>query len=257
MSGICLLWFWNGHLVLGCRSIPWHVRVFHRTPLTTSEAVTIGTTLLLAVVAFIAPYVVWRLQRRHLAPRLRVSYDHSEPMARLSSRSVGGRPTGTRVFDFHFLVRNLGRTPARNVVAEIVEFWYDHDGLLVRLKEFLPVYLRYHQTEYVDIHPQRPYYWNIGSIPSREIQRGWDRRTLDDAPGKAGRGLRFALDLLNAPHNQTNVLLTGTYGIMVVLYSENAKPEVIRLRIEWSGRWRASATAMSKEIVITQVDSFG
>jgi hypothetical protein len=160
------------------------------------------------------------------------------------------------VYDFHFRVVNGGKTPARNVVAEIVEFWFDKDGALARLEGFLPVYLRYHQTEYVDIHPERPYYWNIGEIPSRDIQNSWNKQALCDVPGKRGPGLRFKLDLLNAPHNQPNVLLKGTYGLKVVLYSENARPATICLRVEWSGRWRASAQAMLKQIVITRVDSF-
>ena len=178
-------------------------------------------------------------------------------MARLSSRSMDGQPTGEKVYDFHFLVRNSGRSPAKKVVAEIVEFWYvGMSGHLIALEEFLPVYLRYHRTEYVDVHPQRPYYWNIGQIPSRKLQNLWNKESLYDAPGTSARGLRFMLDLHSAPHNQTNVLAQGTFGIVVMLYSENAKPSKLCLRIEWSGRWSATAEQMFSEIRLKQVDSF-
>src|SRR3990172_2042636 len=227
------------------------------TPLTTANVVQIGTTAFLALIAFVAPYLVWRLQREYLAPRLRASYDHKEPMARLSSRSVNGRPTRNNVYDFHFLLRNVGETPAKNVVAEIVEFWYEREaGVLIKLDQFLPVYLRYQQTESVDIHPKRPYYWNIGDIHPSEVQQTWDKATIFDAPGKRGPGQRFRLDLYGAPHNQTNALLAGEYGLKIVLYSENAKPAEIRLLIKWSGKWRATAENLLNEMVIEQVRSF-
>jgi hypothetical protein len=227
------------------------------TPLSTREVIQISTTCLLAIIAFVAPYAVWRLQRRHLAPKLRASYTHAEPTARLSSRTVQGRAAGPLVYDFHFKVTNTGRTPAKNTVAEIVEFWHEaQPGKLSQLQTFMPVYLRYHQTEFVDVHPQRPYYWNIGDIYDASFQGTWTRGSLYDAPGKARRGLRFRLDLHSAPHNQVNVLLKGTYGLKIVLYSEDAKPEIIRLKITWSGKWRASLDGMLKQIVIQEVKSF-
>lgn len=227
------------------------------TPLSTAEVVQISATCLLAIVAFVAPYVVWRLQRRHLAPKLRASYLHKEPMARLSSRTVQGPGAGPAVFDFHFEVRNTGKTPATNVVAEIIEFWHEGaPGKLVKLDEFMPVYLRYLQTEFIDVHPQRPYYWNIGDIYPRRLQQTWNKGALYDAPGKRGTGLRFRLDLHSAPHNQVNVLLKGTYGLKIALYSENAKPELLYLRLTWSGRWRATLQKMLSEIVVQEVRSF-
>jgi hypothetical protein len=227
------------------------------TPLSTAEIVQISATCLLAIVAFLAPYVIFRLQRTYLAPRLQASYRHEQPMARRSSRTVQGRGAGPVVFDFHFELKNTGRTPARNVVAEIVEFWHEAEpGKLVKLDEFMPVYLRYHQTEFVDVHPERPYYWNIGDIYPHRLQRTWNKGSVYDAPGKQGNGLRFRLDLYSAPHNQVNALLKGTYGLKIALYSENAKPEIIHLRLTWSGKWRASLQDMLSEIIMQEAKPF-
>jgi len=234
-----------------------HLPGMEWAPLPSSDIVQIGATAVLALVAFIAPYSVWLWRRKYLSPRLHASFELKEPMARLSSRSKDGRPTGIDVYDFHFVLVNRGRSPALNTVAEVVEFWYENqEGRFVRHDQFLPVYLRYYDTESVDIHPHRPYYWNIGEIPSPKHQKKWRKGAVYDAPGKRGRGHRLFLDLHKPPHYQVNALLRGTYGLVTTLYSENADPVTIRLRIEWTGNWRATTAEMLNEVRIAQVGSF-
>lgn len=154
-------------------------------------------------------------------------------------------------------MRNEGRSEAEKVVAVVVEFWSD-DGSnrLLHREDFLPVPLRYAYTEFVDVHPNRPYYWNIGEIQSPNLQEKWKQGTFFDAPGKDGDGLRFRLDLDSRPCHQTDVLLEGKYGIKVVLYSKNSKPAEILLEIDWTGIWRSSERSMLQQIEINQVESF-
>jgi hypothetical protein len=234
--------------------------MFQCDPITTADLVLIFTTIVLAAAAFIAPYWVSRKREEEKAPKLVASYDHKEPMARRSARSIkrGRQP----VYDFHFLLENNGRSPARKAVAEIVEFRYDDgSGKLLKLKEFMPVPLRYHLTEFVDVYPERPYYWNIGSIFPEEVQKSREGKTfynayLYDVPGKEGDGLRFELDLWKPPHEQVNVFLEGRYGIKVVIYSENADPAEILLHTKWSGKWKSNEDKMLDQIKIKQVQSF-
>lgn len=244
--------------MIRCQLIQGRTAAINWPDISTIEFLQLCGTLLLVLAAFIAPYTVWLRRRKYLAPKLVAAYEHIEPMARLSSWSAGGKPTGMKVYDFHFLVKNVGRSPAHKAVAEIVEFWYpDSSGELVRMKEFLPVYLRYHQDEQVDIHPVRPYYWNIGNIPQRSFQKTIDKNSIYDVPGTSGRGLRFILDLHNPPHNQPNVLLRGKYGLKITLYSENARSIDLYLEINWTGQWRARTDKMLEQIRIAQVKSFG
>jgi hypothetical protein len=224
-----------------------------------SDWVLICTTAILAIVAFTAPFVVWRQQRKYLAPKLNVSYLHDQPMSRLSSRSVDGQPIGEPFFDFHFQVLNEGRSPAKRVEAVIEELWiYDASGKPVKQREFWPVNLRYdpHTPRYVDINPKRPYFWNIGNIPSANIQAGQLRDSFIDVYENASDELRFVLDTLGGPFYQANAFLPGTYGIKIALYSENASKAVLLLKIFWSGEWRDTEEEMFRQIVIEEVAAF-
>lgn len=227
--------------------------MFDLQALTTADLVLIGL-LVAAIFGFL-------FQRKYEAPKIVASYDHKEPMARRSARSDKSHPVGVPVYDFHFLVKNTGRSPARKVVSVIVEFWHEDDsGALIKKEDFLPVPLRYaHETvnskpvpvESVDVHPDRPYYWNIGTIPSEQAQEiWWPEETLYSVRGKERRGLPFVLDLYRPPHNQVNALYEGKHRIKVVLYSENSKPAEIVLEINWTGVWKDKEEEMFVGIVI-------
>lgn len=235
--------------------------MFQCDPITTADVVLLVTTIILAGAAFLAPYLVSRIREEEKAPKLVASYDHKEPMARRSSRTIGGRPAGWDVYDFHFLVKNEGESKAEKTAAIIVEYRKDDgSGKLVKREDFLPVPLRYttednKDIEFVDVHPNRPYYWNIGYVYPKKQQKSWFTEYLYDEPLDEVEGLLFRLDLYRPPYYQAQVLPKGTYGIKVVIYSENAKPAEILLKIEWSGTW-AKEDQMFDEIKITQVGSF-
>jgi hypothetical protein len=223
-----------------------------------SDCIEIVSTLVLTIVAFLAPFEAWRRRRRFLAPILNPTYVHEGPMARLSSRAVGGRPTDEPFYDFHFRLINEGRTPARRVEAILDQLWlYDASGAPIQQENFWPVNLRYdpETQRYLDVNPEREYYWNIGNIPSVNWQAGW-RKSYIDVRETDSDVLRFVLDIISGPFHQANVLLPGTYGIRISLFSENANRAEILLRIVWSGEWRDEPEEMFREIVIQQVDEF-
>ena len=223
----------------------------------TADLVLLISTGVLALVAFAAPYVTSKLWRKFLSPKLKLSYEYKEPMARLSSRTkMDGSPTGEPVYDFHFLVENHGRSPAECAVAVVTEFWYDDPfGKLVKFEAFMPVPLRYDgRGEFVDVYPHRPYYWNIGFVYSPNLQAEWDEAAVFDAPERAGGGLRFGLDLHKPPYYQVNRPSKGHYRIKVVVYSKNAEPAEILLEIIWLGEWKETKEEMFKQIKIREVE---
>ena len=178
-------------------------------------------------------------------------------MARKSSRTLSTGPLGEPVYDFHFHVRNTGKTAAERVTATIVEFWYEDSSKgFVPMVEFLPVLLRYAESETVDIHPERPYYWNVGYLPSRKALQKLPMPPRFDAPGKPSGGLAFWLDLYRPPWDQVNALAKGTYGLKVILHSKNAQAESILLKVDWTGKWRSTEVNMLEQIRIEQVHSF-
>ncbi len=215
--------------------------------------------LVLVITAFVAPYVVWLLQRKYLAPKLKISYIHDQPMSRRSSRYFKQEPDLKEpVFDFHFQVVNEGKSTARKVEAVIMELWFhDASGKPKKQEDFFPVNLRFDpkNPRYIDITPKRPILWNVGNIPSKHIQERLDEDSIYDAPGTKSDGLRFLLDLYRSPFFQTNAFKPGSYGIKVSLYSENDYQAEILLKIDWSGNWRDTEEEMFREIVITQVQS--
>jgi len=228
---------------------------FDLGPIETSDL----TTIILSVIALFAPLGLFLFYQKYGAPKLKATYQHREPMARLSSRSGRrGRASGVPIYDFHFLVENSGRRPAEMAVAVVTEFWYDGpSGKLVKMEDFMPVPLRYDASgDKVDVYPHRQYYWNIGCIPSPRLQAVWDRAKVFNAPGKENGGLRFALDLYGAPYYQVNKPSKGEYGIRVALYSKNAKPAEIRLKVCWTGEWKDTAKEMFEQIKIQKVERF-
>lgn len=150
-----------------------------------------------------------------------------------------------------------GRTPAKNVAAEIVELCSNLDaGEPVKLERFLPVYLRHGVTQSADLRPERSHDRDFGEVPSRELQRARDGVSRYDTPGKHTPGFLLKYDRHKAPHIRVHVPPEAVYGIRVLLGSENAKPEQTLLKITRSGEWRDSARAMFEEIVFEQAGPF-
>jgi hypothetical protein len=151
----------------------------------------------------------------------------------------------------------FGRTPAKDVAAEIVELCSNlHAGELVKLERFLPVYVRHSVAQSADLRPEWSHDRDFGEVSPRELQRARNRVSRYDTPGKHAPGFRFKYDLHEAPHIRVHVLPKAVYGIRVLLGSENAKPEETLLKITQSGEWRDSARATFEEIVFEQAGPF-
>ena len=227
--------------------------------LTPTDWVLIGSTLFLGIIAIIAPYGAELLKRSFLAPKLLISFRQSPPICRLASRRSISTPTSVvPSYEFHFQVKNRGKSQARQVEAVLEDIWiYDTSGKPSRIKDFVSVKLRYDNegTRFVDINPERQILWNLGYILSSP-QHPWIRNELlINAPEGEEDGLRFFLDLLERPFEQPNCFLPGIYGIKVVIYSENAKPSEVNFKIVWSGNWKETEKEMFQEIVIIKVKS--
>lgn len=242
--------------------------MFQCDPITTADVVLLVSTVILAGAAFLAPYWVSRRREKELAPKLVAVYKHEEPIARRSAISFRRRPDKFPVYDLHFLVRNTGRSPARKVVAVVVEFWHEDSGVLIKKEDFMPVPLRYASeviasnevhsvpVEFVDVHPGRPYYWNIGRILSKGVwKKLWSKDSHFGVSGNEPVDMPFLLDLYNPPYDQVDAFPKGVYGIKVVLYLENVKPPEILLVFEWNEEWKDIENEMLEQIKIKQEKS--
>ena len=71
---------------------------------------------------------------------------------------------------------DFGKTLAKTVVVEAVEFWHElDDGRLVKPEPSLPLYLKYHQVESTDLHSERSYYSNLGEVTLLRVGISRDR----------------------------------------------------------------------------------
>jgi hypothetical protein len=60
---------------------------------------------------------------------------------------------------------DTGKAPAKTVVVGVLEFWHELDaGRLVKPELSFPLYPKYYQAEYADLHSERSYYSNLGEV---------------------------------------------------------------------------------------------
>jgi hypothetical protein len=107
----------------------------------------------------------------------------------------------------------------------------------------------------LNINPhRRKVFCDIGSVsPNYTLA---NNPHLQDVPGNHNRdNLRFILAQTLYPYAQPSCFVSGTYGIKILLYSENARRQEVYFKITWSGRWHDTQEAMFREIVIQQVRS--
>jgi hypothetical protein len=104
----------------------------------TSDWVLLGTSIGLATVALIAPYVGARLIAWWRRPKLVVTYKHAPPNAHKTYFKE--RKSEHEVYYFRFEVFNDGRSPADACEAVLEELWCANSANQLRkIENFSPV----------------------------------------------------------------------------------------------------------------------
>lgn len=214
-----------------------------------SEWVLIGTTLLLAAVAFLAPYVIEVWKHKYHSAKLNFKFSHTPPYSHITQmRGIG---VNFPIYYFRFKVVNHGRIQAEQCEVVLERIWKRNSA--GKLKEFIgfsPVALKWSSPQMVGnptIQPGRELFCNIGCIYQPDYEPESVYRSISEEE-KAQR--KFFLELSEKYFAQWDCLIPGKYQIEVTVYSKNAVKNSRRFNIAWSGAWKEKEAEMLDELVI-------
>jgi hypothetical protein len=218
--------------------------------LSTTDWVLIGTSLLLAIIALIVPYLSELLKRRMFAPKLVIHFEEEPPGCHKTS--IRGPGIDEPVFYFRFLVSNEGKSLAKNceaVVENVLEA--DAAGNFSAYPRYTPINLGWGSgyDEFVNINPGRRFFCDLIFVPSAAFQSS-NMAAYVNPSGCAAFPLGAILAVRKAFYSAPNRFPQGKYRIDVAVYSENSKETRRRFVLSWSGAWRASEEEMFKQLVI-------
>lgn len=215
----------------------------------TSDWILIGTTFILAITAYSAPYIIEIWKYKFYSAKLAFKFFHTPPYSHITeARGVG---VSFPIYYFRFKVVNNGKIQAEQCEAVLEKIWIKTDsGELEEYTGFSPVSLNWSSPragESLTIQPGREIFCNIGSVqhPDYEPESGYMSITEEEK-----RLNKFFLSLGEKYFAQRDCLVPGKYQIEVAIYSKNAKKVSKKFKIIWSGTWQDEEIDMLNELVI-------
>lgn len=199
-----------------------------------SEWVLIGTTLLLASTAFLAPYIIERWKYRFYSAKLDFKFLHISPYCHITE--MRGAGVNFPVYYFRFKVVNNGKVQAEQCEAVLEKIWKENSaGEFKEFTGFSPVSLKWsgtQMTKHLTIKPGKEVFCDIGRIhhPNHEptsVYRAINR--------EEERQNKFFFELPERFYAQWDCLVPGKYQIEVTIYSKNAKKLVESLKLHGLG----------------------
>jgi hypothetical protein len=215
----------------------------------TSEWVLIGTTLFLAIVAFLAPYIIERWKYKFYSAKLFFKFFHVPPYCHITEmRGVG---VSLPVYYFRFKVVNNGKVQAEQCEAVLEKIWKENSaGEFKEFTGFSSVSLKWSgakMEKYLTIQPGRESFCDIGRIHRPDNEPESVYKSISE---KEKVQNKFFFELPERFYAQWDCLIPGKYQIEVTIYSKNAKKISRKFKITWSGIWKDVEADMLNELVI-------
>ncbi|MFA5889032.1 MAG: hypothetical protein WCW47_01980 [Candidatus Paceibacterota bacterium] len=220
------------------------------TSITISDWVLIFTTILLASVAFIAPYVIERWKYTFYSAKLRFRFNHFPPDCHKTE--MRGTGISYPVYYFRFRIENIGKIQAEQCEAVLERIWKENSaGDLKEWAGFSPVSLKWSGTadsKYFTVQPGREFFCDIGHIsqPSHEPESIYYAIKEEQKQQN-----KFFFELPTRHYSQWDCLIPGKYQVQISMYSKNAKKVSKKFGIVWSGVWKNEELEMLNELVIS------
>ena len=214
-----------------------------------SEWVLIGTTLLLAVTAFLAPCVAEWFKYIFYSAKLDFIFFHKPPYCHITE--MRGSGVNFSVYYFRFKVVNNGKIQAEQCEVVLEKIWKENSaGEFKEFTGFSPVSLKWsgiNIPKHLTIQPGREIFCDIGRIhyPNYEPESVYRDISIEEKKQN-----KFFFELPNRFYAQWDCLIPGKYQIEVAVYSKNAKKISRKFKITWSGIWKDKETDMLNELVI-------
>ncbi len=121
----------------------------------TSDWILIGTTSLLAITAFLAPYVIERWKYKFYSAKLIFKFFHTPPYCHQTE--MRGAGVNFITYYFRFRIANIGKVQAEQCEAVLEKIWKENSaGELKEISGFSPVSLKWSGTvadKYFTIQP--------------------------------------------------------------------------------------------------------
>lgn len=210
----------------------------------------IGSTILLAGTAFIAPYLVELWKYRYNSPVLKINFELSRPLCHQTKWHENDY--FSPVYYFRFIVENTGKTQAEECEV-FLEKIYKDDGLgkMIEFKNFTPANLKWSGLRDPfsrKIQPGKKMICDIGRIHHPHYHYTPDYREF--TPEELSQN-KFVFEHPERYYSQWDCLVPGKYKINVAVYCRNAQKITREFSILWSGKWKDSDIDMFKELIIS------
>ena len=215
-----------------------------------SEWVLIGTTLLLASVAFVAPYAIEKWKYNFYSAKLDFDFFHKPPYCHITE--MKGLGVNFPVYYFRFEVVNNGKVQAEQCEAVLEKIWKENSGgEFKKFTGFSPVSFKWSgikMPKYLTIQPGRKIFCDIGRIHHPDHESISAYRAINTEEKEQNK---FFFELPYQPYAQWDCLIPGNYKIEVAVYSKNTKRNSKTFKISWSGIWKDQENNMLDELVIS------
>lgn len=215
-----------------------------------SDWVLISTTSVLAIVAFVAPYVIEKWKYKFYSAKLKFIFFHKPPYCHITKMT--GADASFPVYYFRFIIKNEGKTQAEQCEVLLQKIYKENSaGELKDMGGFTPVWLKWSGTEknrYLTIQPEREVFVDIGRIQpiSYEPESVFREITNDDRKKN-----KFFFEMPERFYAQWDCLVPGKYKIELAVYCKNAPKVNKEFYITWSGEWKDKEADMLNELVIS------
>lgn len=210
----------------------------------------ISSIVILASVAFIAPYVIERWRHAYRSPKLKISFRLSSPYCHKTQ--MIGENFSFPAFYFRFMVENVGLTQAEDCEVFLEHIYRENSaGEMVPIKNFSPTNLKWSGLRDPfkrTFQPGRKIFCDIGRI--HHPDHGY-KSLYKDISEKDQKKSKFIFEFPEIYYTQWDSLVPGKYKISVSIYSKNAEKVTRDFYISWSGEWRDVEQDIFNELVIT------
>jgi len=218
--------------------------------MTNSDWVLIGTTILLALVAFSAPYVIERWKYKFYSAKLKFIFYHKPPYCHITQMTGSGG--SFPVYYFRFIIMNEGKTQADQCEVLLQKIYKANSAENFKeISGFTPVRLKWSGMEkekYLTIQPERKIFCDIGRIHQINHQPDSVFREISADDKEKNK---FFFEMPERFYAQWDCLVPGKYKIELAVYSKNAPKVIKEFYIAWSGQWKDKETDMFNELVIS------
>ncbi len=206
---------------------------------------TVGTAML----ALLLAAGDW-IQRLFVHPKLHTDAIVEAPSAqKIMWRSTAGIDLG-EVWYFRLRITNRGKAAARDVQVFLANVDEANNGKLTPVKEFLPMFLKWSNTDMVTtptLWPDMPRFCDLVHITDPEIKQNFK----EDLPGvRQLRGV-LALDLEVRPNRRGHLLEPGSYQFELKIAAKNSRPQTVKIQVNFDGLWYPDEEEMFKHFRMT------